>query len=107
MALLTKEMENMIIEGTLRQEGRGASPLRGALESVFERKRFFSVGPTFGVKKVKDEEDEEQEDIDGRLGKGQKGMLPSPRPSPPPQSQPHLGLVRRGSSFVRARSVSC
>jgi hypothetical protein len=103
MVMLAKEMENMIIEGTIRQEavfgaGRGAG-LRGVVEDVLLRNRHLGVndplrrgrtlyGDHMGLKSP----------MAARV------ELPtSPRPSPPPRPQ----LLNRGTSYVRARSVSC
>ncbi|KAK7036528.1 hypothetical protein VNI00_011725 [Paramarasmius palmivorus] len=96
MDSLAKEMENMIIETNLKKD---IGPLRSAREEAIETgrrvasERITTRNPLSGtptlLKPVAT-----QIEADGNL--------PSPRPSPPPP----IGLVRRGSSFVRARSYS-
>lgn len=105
MDALTNEMQNMIIENKLKKE----APLKTAWEgAVMRGERVRAVtegringhgnyhplspisplpGKTFGLGDVQ----------------SSPGRLPSPRPSPPPPPT----IVRRGSSYVRARSVSC
>lgn len=85
---LTRELENMVLEQRLR----AAPPVRSAWEAA--------------VAGVSDADDDD--------GGGAEGTLPSPvspslprLPSPRPSPSPPPGLGRRGSSWVRARSVSC
>lgn len=109
MHTLTHEMQNMIIENKLRKE----APLRSFWEAAVSRGRGRAV-TMFGGGNLKglpapvcavggEKQKEKVVSFDG-VGSESPGRLPSPRPSPPP---PSPGVVRRGSSYMRARSVSC
>ncbi|ESK97228.1 membrane associated [Moniliophthora roreri MCA 2997] len=92
MDTLAKELENMIIETNLK---KGIGPLRTAREKAVERGR--------GAKELNATRKPLSATLlNTELEARANGNLPSPRPSPPPPP----GLQRRGSSFVRARSVS-
>jgi hypothetical protein len=121
---LTKEMENMIIENKLRKE----APLRSFWEAAVgrgwarERGRAVSMmcgndGSAGGEGKSMDNMSAATGDLAKEMGytmmagmgtgmerNESPGRLPSPRPSPSP---PPPGIIRRGSSYMRARSVSC
>ena len=105
MDTLTSEMQNMIIENKLRKE----APLRTAWEGAVirgERGRAVTEGRINGLGKH-----HPLSPVSPPPGKmfglgdmrSSPGRLPSPRPSPPPLPT----IVRRGSSYVRAISVSC
>jgi hypothetical protein len=121
--LLAEEMENMIIEGNVKKE---TGPLRSVWESAVAsgraRKKEVKAASGFGVERVEEEGEGDRTALPSpvspfdnakplpervTLSEGPQGMgrlLPSPRPSPPPPPPP--GMQRRGSSFIRARSVS-
>ena len=106
MDTLTSEMQNMVIENKLKKE----APLRTAWEGAImrgKRSRAVTEGRINGHGKY-----HLLSPVSPPPGKGRElrdvesspGRLPSPRPSPPPLVLP--AMVRRGSSNVRARSVS-
>ncbi|THV06153.1 hypothetical protein K435DRAFT_645671, partial [Dendrothele bispora CBS 962.96] len=90
MDKLAAEMENMIIEGNVKKD---MGPLKTAWDSAIRgaRGRFQKAATA--------REEERDRDSPGSAVDGE-GKLPSPRPSPPPSMQ------RKGSSYMRARSVS-
>jgi len=116
--MLTKEMENMIIENKLRKE----APLRSFWEAAVgrgwarERGRavsMFGNGSAGGSGEGKPADVSAAGDLAAGIGftmmtrmgmerNESPGRLPSPRPSPSP---PPPGIVRRGSSYMRARSL--
>jgi len=121
MDTFTREMQNMIIENKLRKE----APLRSFWEAAVERgltrerERAVSMSgngtagggeglpsPVSPVQKLGELSSAGGPSPGLGLGLGNgggsQGRLPSPRPSPPPPP----GIVRRGSSYLRARSVS-
>jgi hypothetical protein len=105
MVMLTKEMENMIIEGTIRQEavfgaGRGAG-LRGVVEDVLLRNRHLGVNDPLRRGRTLYGDHTLPSPVSPMAARVE--LPPSPRPSPPPRPQ----LLNRGTSYVRARSVSC
>ena len=95
----------MMIENKLRKEAPLRSAWEAAIERGFMRERALSVGVgdtrEIGEKLTSPVSPFEKPGQESGVGVG-VGKLPSPRPSPPP-----AGLLRRGSSYVRARSVSC
>lgn len=115
---LSKEMEKMIIEGNVKRE---AGPIRAAWETAIRRGRRGARGPTTPKKtppRTRQFWERGEEVNNGRgshstvsalpdssqpgLSSHEGGRLPSPRSSPPPSS----GIVKDGSSYVRARSLS-
>lgn len=99
----------MLIENKLRKE----APLRSTWEAAVargmakERERAVTM---FGLGDSQERDTLPPSPV-SPIGKsaellgahGSPGRLPSPRPSPPPPPD----LSRRGSSYIRARSVSC
>jgi len=113
---LTKEMENMIIENKLRKEAPLRSLWEAAVRRGWARERgrsvsFFGNGSAGGEGKPVDVDVSAagmgftmMTGIGMGMGRNESpGRLPSPRPSPSPPP----GIIRRGSSYMRARSVSC
>lgn len=115
MQTLSGEMENMIVESKLKKE----APLRSAWDAAVARALTTEAESEREVE-VEREPGEEgslpspvspvpkprelfANELGMGLGMGSPGRLPSPRPSPSPPP----GMLRRGSSYVRARSVSC
>lgn len=115
MDTLTQEMENIIIENQLRKE----APLRSVWEAAIargharERERavtMVNTRPSGGADAQEGKKDGgflSPATLNGKASVGNlavdsPGRLPSPRPSPSPPP----GLKRRGSSCVRARSIS-
>ncbi|KAL0955700.1 hypothetical protein HGRIS_001921 [Hohenbuehelia grisea] len=112
--VLSKEMEKMIIEMNVKKD---IGPIRSAWETAIIRGRAALStlrGPNSAAKAIAPAEPQpasrnfwenplsaKPKEDDGV--KAARLVLPSPRPSPPPAP----GLLRRGSTFVRARSVSC
>lgn len=109
MEQLSTEMENLIIEAKLSQEAVAGGPLRSVWESAVDAGRRNQVPLPSKCGAERDGEGTLPSPVspDGgeKEGKGDgiwesRIRLPSPRPSPPPS------LQRKGSSYVRARSVS-
>jgi hypothetical protein len=121
MDTLTHEMQNMIIENTLRKE----APLRSTWEAAIargqarERGRAVTMvdmrsgggggvdaagqeGKRGGFPSPRTPNGKSRQNLFGSHAVESPGRLPSPRPSPSPPP----GLKRRGSSCVRARSIS-
>jgi len=114
MDTLTHEMQNMIIENKLRKEVPLRSTWEAAIARGKERERAVTMvemrssgGVGQGQGKRGDLPssplpNEKSQDLFGSHAVSSPGRLPSPRPSPPPPP----GIKRRGSSSVRARSIS-
>lgn len=108
---LSKEMENMLIEKNVMQE---VGPLRSVWEHAIEQGRREAalqsrhlldesdMHPDHSLPSPVSPSGTPSRDLEGAKGDGRSwARLPSPRPSPPPSV-----LLRRGSSYTRARSVS-
>jgi len=106
METLMHEMENMIIENKLKKEAPLRSVWEGAVSRGRERERAVSICLGNGSVEVPlFWKPAEKVEVGERIGCPKELPSPRPSPSPPPSSLPGIG-VRRGSSFVRARSVS-
>ncbi|KAF9073532.1 hypothetical protein BDP27DRAFT_1318437 [Rhodocollybia butyracea] len=92
---LTTELKNMIIETTVRQQKPG--PLQSACEHAIVRSRTRSEASARLLIPANNGNRHLPSPSSAYEG---EGKLPSPRPSPPPP------LIRKNSSYVRARSVS-
>jgi hypothetical protein len=119
METLTHEMENMIIENKLRKEVPLRSTWDAAISRGLARERAGERGRAVTMMgngnalpyPVSLPGDKPRAVAEALVGTGLEmgvryespGRLPSPRPSPPPPP----GIIRRGSSYMRARSVSC
>jgi hypothetical protein len=107
MNKLASEMENMIIEGNLKKD---IGPLRSAWDNAVQKARTRSQSlstlmMSTAMRKARNtsiqpEDGCERDESPGSAVDGE-GRLPSPRPSPPPS------IKRKGSSYMRARSISC
>ncbi|KAJ8520445.1 hypothetical protein ONZ45_g2732 [Pleurotus djamor] len=111
MKTLTSEMRDMIIEANLRKD---TDPIARAWKDAIVRGRALSLKhPKFAARHMMSKlEGKTPEDMDGEGGEEVtgEGILPSPRPSPPPrhgQASPQRPTTQRTSSHVRARSISC
>ncbi|KAF5357335.1 hypothetical protein D9758_005940 [Tetrapyrgos nigripes] len=117
MDQLAAEMENMIIESNLKKD---SGPLRSAWDNAVKKARSRSKslsammttmttptragksekGKATAMEKPSLESEEDGRDNSPGSAVDGEGRLPSPRPSPPPS------IKRKGSSYMRARSIS-